>query len=108
MFTGRLILHQYHEVIRGDRYDASPNSNYLKSTLDTLFRVQILRLPAVPPMILNNQLPPNLSVSQPMFLRFFPVCLEDLPLPKRTEASKCFEKSLHWGSFPCGQVPCGR
>lgn len=95
MLTGFLILHQDYEVLRRDRPDTSTNSHYPKRTLETLFRVQLSRLSAVPPMMFNNSVRPT-SPPERMNLRFFPEFVEDLPLQECTKASKRFEKALHW------------
>lgn len=47
-------------------------------------------------MILKNPLPLDLTVPEPIILRFFSEFVEDLLFPEHTYSSKRFEKALHW------------
>lgn len=49
--------------------------------------------------MLKNSLSPNLDVREPMLLRFFLEFVEDLPILELADASKHFEKALHWDIF---------
>lgn len=80
MLSGRLIVHQDYESLLSDRFAAFANLHDPKHPLETLLRVPLSRLPAVPPFMLNNPLPHNLTVPEPMSLRLFPEFVKDLPI----------------------------
>lgn len=50
--------------------------------------------------MLNNTLPPNLTVPETMLPRFFPEFVRELTILERADASKHFEKAFHWDIFP--------
>lgn len=107
VLTGRLIVYQDYEVLRCDRSYPSANWDHPHNSLETLLRIQLSQLLAVPPMLLNNPLPPNLSIPKPMIISFFTEFVDNLSLLERPHASTRFEKSLHWGvHFHAGRCGC--
>lgn len=96
MLSGRLIAYQDYKALRRKCSGGSANLRYPKHFLETLIRVQLSRRTTVPPVMLNNPLPPNRAVPEPMWIRFFPEFVEALPILERDDAFKGFEKALYW------------
>lgn len=64
--------------------------------METLRRVKISRIQAVPPFMLNKQLPSNFAVPEPICLSFFLEFVEDLLILEPANASKRFEEASLW------------
>lgn len=88
-------------MIYRDRSDDSANLQDEKNSLDTLLRVQLSRLPAMPPTTLINTLAPKLAA--------FPVVHEGSPVSWAYRFFETLKKAFHRvisvGSMACGWVP---
>lgn len=76
MDMGRDVLNADDAVLRANRYDDSAKSSHPRVGFDTLIKIENARLLPILALLLANPLPVDISVTEPLLLRYFPLKLD--------------------------------
>lgn len=94
MKYGRLMLRRDYETLLQSQADADENSDHRKAPLETLLRVKNSELPLLPDLMLENPLPSNLVVPEPLILKYFQTFVGDLQLDESVDAQTSYDCAM--------------
>lgn len=94
MRLDRLLLHAGNDFLRANRADTAADSRHPQFELISLINVRSGHLLALPTMFIDYPIPPDVCVTDPGILRFFPTFVKDLPAGQSTSAAHRFYMAL--------------